>query len=100
MKGVDVGLLFVTEEAGGEDMLSDIVNVAVILEEKIVIHELRDVPHAFAVLMGLLYSLNIDYPNGLKYTFELIQKVFMDIGSATCSPKVHGLRNKILQHIV
>ena len=72
-------------------MLFDIIDVAVILEEKIVIHKLRDVPHAFAVLMGLLYNLNIDYPKGLKYTFEVMQKVFMGIGSATCSAKVLGL---------
>ncbi len=100
VKGVDVGLLFITEKNGGEDMLADYVDVAVILEEKIVIHELRDIPHAFAVLMGLLYSLSIDYPKGLKYTFEVIQKVFMVIGSANCSAKVHGLWNKILQRIL
>lgn len=99
VKCVDIGLLFITEENSVEDMLRDYVDVAVILEEKIVIHELRDVPHAFAVLMGLLYSLNIDYPKGLKYTFKVTQKVFMDVGSANRSAEVHRLRNRILQCI-
>ncbi|XP_040907863.1 uncharacterized protein LOC121190896 [Toxotes jaculatrix] len=99
-KGVDVGLLFMTSQADDGDMLTDILDVAVILEDKIVIHQLKTVPHAFAVLIGLLYSLNIDYPKGLKYTFEVMQKVLMDVGSAACSSKVLALKNKLLQSIV
>lgn len=78
-------------------LAKEIIDVAVILEEHIVLHELRNISNAFATLMGLLYCLNIDYPKGLKYTFELIQKVFMGIGSGSCSAKVHRLRNRLLQ---
>ncbi|KAL0978903.1 hypothetical protein UPYG_G00177450 [Umbra pygmaea] len=101
-KRVDVGLLIITEEEESEqDPLSkDIVDVGVILEEHIVLHNLADIAIAFAMLMGLLYSLNIDYPKGLKYTFEMIQKVVMDVGGGTCSARIHGLRNKMLLHKV
>ncbi|XP_056295592.1 uncharacterized protein LOC130209778 [Pseudoliparis swirei] len=96
---VDIGLLIVAEDGGsGKQLLAlNIVDVAVVLEERVIVQELKDVPKAFATLMGLLYSLNMMYPKGLKYTFEVIQKVFMGIGSATCSAKVNGLRNKMLQ---
>ncbi len=99
-RGVDVGLLFMTGQPDDGDMLADILDVAVILEDKIVIRQLKSVPNAFAILIGLLYSLNIDYPKVMKYSFEVIQKVVMDVGSATCSSKVLALKNKILQQMV
>ncbi len=101
IKGVNVGLLITTEQNAEMTAQSkNIMDVAIILEERIVLRELRDVPNGFAVLIGLLYCLNIDYPKELKYTFEVIQKVIMDIGGSTCSARVHGLRNKLLQRTV
>lgn len=98
-KEVDVGILIITEEGGSSRALleREMVDVAVVLEEKIVKCDLGDVAYAFATLMGLLYCFDIDYPKTLKYTFELIQKVFMGIGSGNCSAKVNGLRNRLLQ---
>ena len=78
-------------------LAKEVVDVAVILEEHIILNEQIDVAIAFATLMGLLYCLNIDYPKGLKYTLDVIQKVFMGIGSGNCSAKVYGIRNKMLQ---
>lgn len=43
---------------------------SVILEEEVVLCDLKDISHAMAFMMGLLYVLNIDY---LK---ELLLKVF------------------------
>ncbi|KAK9521323.1 hypothetical protein VZT92_002128 [Zoarces viviparus] len=98
-KGMDIGLLVVTEDGGSNKQLlaKNIVDVAVVLEEHVILKEQKDVARAFAMLMGLLYSLNIDYPKGLKYTFEVIQKVVMGIGSGNCSAKANGLRNRMLQ---
>lgn len=59
----------------------EMVDVAVVLEEQTVKHDLGDIANAFATLMGLLYCLYIDYPKRLKYTFEVMQKVFMVTGS-------------------
>ncbi len=96
---MNIGLLIVVEEGGSKEELlaKEVIDVGVVLEEHIILHDQRDVPNAFATLMGLLYCLNIDYPKGLKYTFELVQKVFMGIGGGNCSAKVHGLRNKMLR---
>ncbi|KAJ4929039.1 hypothetical protein JOQ06_004660 [Pogonophryne albipinna] len=74
VNGVDVGVLIVVEERVPAALPKNIADVAVILDGRVVLRKLRDVPTGFAVLMGILYSLNIDYPKGLKYTYEVIQK--------------------------
>ena len=61
-----------------------------VIEEKIIFPEVFDFSNAVALLMGLLYALNIDYSKGLRYTFEMIQKVLMDIGGGQCSALVLG----------
>lgn len=96
VKGMNVGILVITEEIPPRRVPKEIIDVALILEEHIVLQDLKDVPNAFALLMGLLYALNIDYPKELRYMFELLQKVIMNIGGDTCSSRVNGLRNKLL----
>ncbi|KAK5876124.1 hypothetical protein CesoFtcFv8_027122 [Champsocephalus esox] len=51
VNGVDVGVLIVTEE-WEPAALKNIADVAVILEGRIVLRKLRDVPTGFAVLMA------------------------------------------------
>lgn len=85
-----VGVVMVKE---GED----IIDTSAVLEEAVILSDLKDIPHAIALLMGLLFCLNIDYPKELRYTFEVIQKVMMNIGGGQCSSLVHGLRNRLLR---
>lgn len=40
---------------------------------------LRNIPLAIAAFFGLVYALNIDYPPDLKYTFENLQKIIMEM---------------------
>lgn len=44
---------------------------------------------------GLLYALNFHLPKELKYTCEVIQKVFLALGD-DCSSKVQSFKNKLL----
>ncbi|KAL7868757.1 hypothetical protein SRHO_G00101410 [Serrasalmus rhombeus] len=88
-KGVNIGILLIQEE-------EDVRDFSVVLEEQIVLNGIRDFPHAVAMLVGLLFALNIDYPKELRYTFEVIQKVLLNIGGEQCSARVHGLRNRLL----
>ncbi|XP_059209537.1 uncharacterized protein LOC131988443 [Centropristis striata] len=89
-RGMTVGILMV---ADGDDT----VGFAVVIEEEIILPSLSDFPIAVALLMGLFYALNIDYPKDIRYTFEVIQKVLMDIGGGHCTALVHGLRNRLLR---
>ncbi|XP_041855627.1 uncharacterized protein LOC121649117 [Melanotaenia boesemani] len=92
-RDMNVGILLVKE---GEELL----DVSVVLEDQIILHGIKDYSHAVAMLMGLLYALNIDYPKELQHTFEVIQKVLMNIGGEHCSARVHGLRNRLLRKTV
>lgn len=67
----------------------DLIDVLVVLEDVIILHEIKDYSHAVAMLMFLLYALNIDYLKELQYTLEIIQQVPMNISSEHCTARVH-----------
>lgn len=92
-----MGILIVSEELCEDVFPKQINDISLILEEHRVLTDILDVPKAFALLMGLLYTVNIDYPKHMKYTFEAFQKVIMNIGGSSCSSRVHGFRNKLLR---
>uniref|UniRef100_A0A8C7IZY9 Uncharacterized protein n=1 Tax=Oncorhynchus kisutch TaxID=8019 RepID=A0A8C7IZY9_ONCKI len=48
------------------------------------VHELHNVLNAFATLIELLYCLNMDYPKCLRYTFEVVQKMFLKNNYLLC----------------
>lgn len=90
---MDVGILIMPD---GDDAF----DYYVVLEEQVVLSDAKDLPHAVALLVGLIFALNIDYPKKLRYTFEVIQKIFIDLGGDQCSVKVHGLKNRLLRKTV
>lgn len=95
-KGLKVGVLTIVEDdVATVNSNPTIRTMAVVVEEQIVLDEVEDLPNAFALLFGLIYALNIEYPKEVTYTFEVIQKLFMQLGSQ-CSPKVLNLKNKLL----
>ncbi|KAK1892498.1 Mediator of RNA polymerase II transcription subunit 21 [Dissostichus eleginoides] len=68
---MQVGLLIGHEGPLLDSFPLEVFNVAVVVEEKIILHDLRDVPTGFAVLMGAIYCLNLEYPRTQKYTAEI-----------------------------
>lgn len=70
-------------------------DVGVIIEGVEVLQDLRDVANGCAVLLGLIYSLNLSYPKDLRHTFEFLQKVVMELDGNRLSTKVQVLKNRL-----
>ncbi|KAK0155369.1 Sterile alpha motif domain-containing protein 3 [Merluccius polli] len=98
MSGMQVGLLIGHEGPLHDAFPLDVFNVALVVEEKIFLHDLRDVHTGFAMLLGAIYCLNLEYPRNMKYSFEFLQRVVMNIKPDQCSARIHGLRNKLLRY--
>ncbi|KAK7925484.1 hypothetical protein WMY93_007794 [Mugilogobius chulae] len=72
-----IGIYAILHEADDEN--NDPEEVGVIIEGVIVLRDLRELSIAFPLLFGLMYVLNLNYPQDLKYTFEFFQKVLMEL---------------------
>lgn len=70
-------------------------DIGIVLESQIVMQDLDNVPLAAAMLFGLIYSLNLNYPAELKYTFEVLQKVVMELEGNALSKKAQVLKNRL-----
>lgn len=74
---------------------SDPASVTIMIEGTEVVQGL-DVPRACALLMGLIYALNLSEPREQKYTCEVFQKLYLKIDDQKSSPKVTSLTQKLL----
>ncbi|XP_034017420.1 sterile alpha motif domain-containing protein 3 [Thalassophryne amazonica] len=73
---------------------SEPANATVVIEGEVL--DGLTVPRACALLMGLMYALNLCYPKELKSTFEAFQKIFLELDALRASPKVMSLKSKLL----
>uniref|UniRef100_A0A3Q3E368 Uncharacterized protein n=1 Tax=Labrus bergylta TaxID=56723 RepID=A0A3Q3E368_9LABR len=70
-------------------------DIGIVLEGVRVLRDLENVALAVAMLFGLLYALNLSYPAGLRYTFEVVQKILIDMDGGKLPNKVLALKNSI-----
>lgn len=70
-------------------------NIGIVIEGVEVITGLGDIARACSVLLGLTYALNLNYPRQLKYTFEVFQKLFLELDDSKLSNKVQSLKSKL-----
>uniref|UniRef100_A0A3B1K1K1 Uncharacterized protein n=1 Tax=Astyanax mexicanus TaxID=7994 RepID=A0A3B1K1K1_ASTMX len=83
----------VTKGGSTED---DPLDVGIVLEGREVLSGLSSVARVCALLLGLIYAVNLSYPKQLRYTFEFCQKMLLELDSGKLSPKVHALKSKLL----
>ncbi|XP_056327522.1 uncharacterized protein LOC130240126 [Danio aesculapii] len=96
-KGMEMGILSIIEDDVATVHSNPNVRcLSVVMEEQIVLDNVQDLPTAVVLLFGLIYSLNMNYPKELKYTFETIQKVFIGL-DPQCSARVQSFKNKMLK---
>ena len=55
-------VLAVLEDDDAPNAQPTVINIAVVLEESIVLADLPDLPTAVPYLFGLMYALNMEYP--------------------------------------
>lgn len=60
LQGVSVAILTILQD---DEVSMRVRNQTVVLEGDIVLHDIPDLATAVAYLFGLLYALNINYPN-------------------------------------
>uniref|UniRef100_A0A3B4Y4R9 Uncharacterized protein n=1 Tax=Seriola lalandi dorsalis TaxID=1841481 RepID=A0A3B4Y4R9_SERLL len=70
---------------------------AIILEGRIVMDDLENLPHAMCLFFGLTYALNLEYPQQLKNTFDFIQRVLLSLGHKSLKPKIQSLKNLLMK---
>ncbi|KAK7160651.1 hypothetical protein R3I93_008342 [Phoxinus phoxinus] len=95
-KAMKMGILEVTDSSTNSGPYPTVVNVAIVLEEEVVMDNLGDFTNALMVLFGLLYAVNMEYPKDLRYTFEAVQKIILNLGKE-CTARIQSLKNKLLQ---
>ncbi|KAI7792288.1 uncharacterized protein LOC130547351 [Triplophysa rosa] len=84
--------ILVVHLSDGEDP----VDVSILLEGKEILPGCHNLAKACALLMGLIYTLNLAYPRALRYTFEVFQKRFLELDGMKLSSKVQTLKSKLM----
>uniref|UniRef100_A0A8C9YHZ3 Uncharacterized protein n=1 Tax=Sander lucioperca TaxID=283035 RepID=A0A8C9YHZ3_SANLU len=86
--------IYVINKEGGEIGAHD--DIGIYVEGVIILDNIGSVAQACAMMLGVMYVLNMAYPKELKYFYEFIQKVLLQMDGERLSPKVLGLKNKII----
>lgn len=72
-------------------------DIGIVLEGQQVLGDLDNIALAVAMLFGLMYALNLNYPDDLKYSFEVLQKIVMELEGTVFSKKVQVLQNRLCE---
>uniref|UniRef100_A0A8C2GW35 Uncharacterized protein n=1 Tax=Cyprinus carpio TaxID=7962 RepID=A0A8C2GW35_CYPCA len=63
-------------------------DIGVVIKAVKVLNELPSFTSACALLLGMIYINNLAYPKPLRFTFEVFQKVLLQLDQHKMSPKV------------
>ena len=90
-----MGLYVIRKEGADDEEKPE--DVGVVIEGSELLSKLQSISFGWVMLFGLIYTLNLRYPQDLKFTFEFFQKVLMNLDGNRLSPKVQALKIKMLQ---
>uniref|UniRef100_A0A8P4GG64 Uncharacterized protein n=1 Tax=Dicentrarchus labrax TaxID=13489 RepID=A0A8P4GG64_DICLA len=70
-------------------------DVGVVIEGIKVLNNVGSVIMGFIMLFGLIYALDLAFPQNLKYTFEFFQKIIMNLDGHKLNAKIQQLKIKL-----
>uniref|UniRef100_A0A8C1Q0L3 Uncharacterized protein n=2 Tax=Cyprinus carpio TaxID=7962 RepID=A0A8C1Q0L3_CYPCA len=70
-------------------------DIGVVIKAVKVLNELPSFTSACALLLGMIYINNLAYPKPLRFTFEVFQKVLLQLDQHKMSPKVQSLFRRL-----
>ncbi|KAJ8347515.1 hypothetical protein SKAU_G00261040 [Synaphobranchus kaupii] len=88
--------VYVIQKEGSEPE-DDPEDIGVLIEGVEVLSGLGNIAMACALLFGLIYCLNLSYPPELKCSFEVLQKILLNLDGQRLSSKAQFLKNKLNQ---
>ncbi|XP_029302698.1 uncharacterized protein LOC115018037 [Cottoperca gobio] len=79
----------------GEGLQEPPDDIGIVIEGVALLHGLTSVASACALLLGLIYALNLAYSKTLHFTFKVLQKIIMQLDQHKMSPKVQNLYGRL-----
>lgn len=70
-------------------------DVVIVIEGIKVLGDVGSVITGFIMLFGLIYALDLAFPENLKYTFEFFQKIIMNMDGHKLNAKIQQLKIKL-----
>ena len=70
-------------------------DMVVVIEGIKVLNNIGSVTTGFIMLFGLIYALDLAFPENLKYTFEVFQKIIMNLDGHKLNLKIQQLKIKL-----
>lgn len=74
-------------------------SISIVIEGVEVLAKCASLSQACFLLMGLVYAINLSYPKKVKHTFEVFQKLFLELDVLKLSSKVQTLKSKLLMRM-
>ena len=70
--------------------------VGIIIEGMEVLHDLDNTANVLTICFALMYSLDLSYPTNLMYTFEVLQKLVMELDGNKLSTKPQSAKEQTI----
>lgn len=69
-------------------------DIGILIEKVTVLHNLDSLTFAFVMLFGIIYALDLKYPDHFQNTFDFIQKVVMALDPESPKKKSRTAENQ------
>uniref|UniRef100_A0A3Q3MGW0 Uncharacterized protein n=1 Tax=Mastacembelus armatus TaxID=205130 RepID=A0A3Q3MGW0_9TELE len=92
LQKTNMGVYAINKEGGEIGHYDDI---SIFTEGVTVLENIGSAARACAMMLGVIYALNLAYPKELRYYYKFIQRALMQMDGDRLPPKVLGLKNKL-----